>query len=166
LGKDLENDQLPRREYEKYGNLLDHNILNSLQTNTATHYGKVEVRFKKDKVLATWTPADSLDARCQPSLVSDPKACSYDRISTKAIFKENEPIDNLKEFKDIHVKQYIEIQYHGDLTIDCVESVSFPYDIRQGNHADARNLAQKCKEKGIAVYYIGEEGGKKSLIQF
>ena len=80
LGKDLDAEQLARHDYEKYGNLLDHNIVESMAHNTARQYGNVEVRFKKDKVIATWTAGDSLDRQYQPSLVSDPRSCSFDDL--------------------------------------------------------------------------------------
>lgn len=60
LSKDLDKGQLSRQEYEKYGSLLDHDILRSLKNNPARQYGNVEVRFKKDKVNATWTAINHL----------------------------------------------------------------------------------------------------------
>lgn len=83
IGTDLKNGQLARNEYEKYGNLLDHDILRSMsnKSDSAFRYGNVQVRFKKDKVLATFTPEDSLNTGYQPTLCSDPKACSYDDSS-------------------------------------------------------------------------------------
>lgn len=96
--RDLLTQQLARTEYEKYGNLLDHNILRSMQNNTARSYGNVEVRFKKDKVVATWTAGDSLGVRYQPSLVSDPKACSYDDFYNTPT-SSNIQTANLVEFK-------------------------------------------------------------------
>jgi hypothetical protein len=166
IGKDLAKDQLSRHEYEKYGNLLDHNILESLQHNSATQYGCVEVRFKKDKVIATWTPADSLCCRYQPTLVSDPRACSYDDMRAQATMQEGEQIANLEKFKDKHIHGYLELQYHGDLTLDCVESISFPYNLMNEAYGNAKKIAEKCKEKGIPVYYMDEDDGKRVLRKF
>lgn len=151
--QDLMVQQLERREYEKYGNLLDHNILRSMQNNTARGYGNVEVRFKKDKVVATWTAGDSLGVKYQPSLVSDPKACSYDDFYNTPT-SINIQTENLVEFKKKHISSYLELQYHGQLTIDCIESITYPYDILDGFHDKFLKVAKEFKKKGAFIYYI------------
>ena len=156
LGKDLVNDQLLRHEYEKYGNVLDHDIMSSMRHNTAKQYGNVEVRFKKDKVIATWTAGDSLSKDFQPSLVSDPKACSFDDLWNTPTSDTIQTHD-LAKFKRNHISNYIELQYHGDLTIDCVESLTYPYNIKDPTYSDFLKVAKKWKEKGVKIYYI--DGG-------
>lgn len=151
--RDLLTQQLARTEYEKYGNLLDHNILRSMQNNTARSYGNVEVRFKKDKVIATWTAGDSLGVRYQPSLVSDPKACSYDDFYNTPT-SSNIQTANLVEFKKKHISTYLELQYHGQLTVDCIESITYPYDILDGSHDNFLKVAKEFKKKGASIYYI------------
>lgn len=149
----LAKQQLARTEYEKYGNLLDHDILSSMQHNTATCYGNVEVRFKKDKVVATWTAGDSLGEIYQPSLVSDPKSCSFDNISRTPTTSKTQT-DNLAKFKDRHINTYLELQYHGQLTIDCIESITYPYDLKDGLHDTFLKTAQAFKKKGAKIHYI------------
>lgn len=151
--QDLLTQQLERTEYEKYGNLLDHNILRSMQNNTARSYGNVEVRFKKDKVVATWTAGDSLGVRYQPSLVSDPKACSYDDFYNTPTSR-NIQTTNLVEFKRQHISTYLELQYHGQLTVDCIESITYPYDILDGLHDKFLKIAKEFKKKGATIYYV------------
>lgn len=151
--RNLLTQQLARTEYEKYGNLLDHNILRSMQNNTARSYGNVEVRFKKDKVVATWTAGDSLGVRYQPSLVSDPKACSYDDFYNTPT-SSNIQTANLVEFKKKHISTYLELQYHGQLTVDCIESITYPYDILDGSHDNFLKVAKEFKKKGASIYYI------------
>ena len=151
--KDLAVQQLDRKEYEKYGNLLDHNILRSMQNNTARSYGNVEVRFKKDNVVATWTAGDSLGVRYQPSLVSDPKACSFDDFYNTPTSIDIQTT-NLVEFKKEHISSYLELQYHGQLTIDCIESITYPYDILDGSHDKILKIAKEFKKKGASIYYI------------
>lgn len=151
--RDLLTQQLARTEYEKYGNLLDHNILRSMQNNTARSYGNVEVRFKKDKVVATWTAGDSLGVRYQPSLVSDPKACSYDDFYNTPTSR-NIQTTNLVEFKRQHISTYLELQYHGQLTVDCIESITYPYDILDGLHDKFLKIAKEFKKKGATIYYV------------
>lgn len=142
-------DQLTRGEYEKYGNLLDHNIEKSLTSNTATQYGQVEVRFKKEKVIATWTAGDSLGLRWQPTLTTDPKACSFD--DARNVPLKGSQVKDLREFKRDYIARYLELQYHGKLTIDCVESVSFPYDLTQSRWS---SIADKWKKAGFTVYHL------------
>lgn len=158
LDKDLAKGQLARRDYEKYGNLLDHDKLSSITHNTATDYGNVEVRFKKNKVVATWTAGDSLSERFQPSLVSDPRSCSFDDLSiTPRNAKED--IADLNKFKRNHIVDYLELQFHGDLTIDCVESLTFPYDLKEPSRSKYLAIAERWKKKvGAKIYYVS--GGK------
>ncbi len=151
--RDLLTQQLARTEYDKYGNLLYHNILRSMRNNTARSYGNVEVRFKKDKVVATWTAGDSLGGIYQPSLVSDPKACSYDNFYNTPT-SSNIQTANLVEFKKKHISTYLELQYHGQLTVDCIESITYPYDILDGSHDIFLKVAQEFKKKGASIYYI------------
>lgn len=153
LGKDLANDQLARHDYEKYGNLLDHDILRSITHNTATGYGNVEVRFKKNKVIATWTAGDSLGCRYQPSLVCDPRSCSFDDLY-KTPDNGNVQTDDLVKFKHDHISSYLELQYHGDLTVDCVESLTYPYDLMESRYSKHLAIAKKWKAAGAKIYYI------------
>ena len=157
LDPDVAKSQLPRKEYEKYGNLLDHDIETSLKTNTATQYGRIEVRFKKSTVVATWTPADSLCEYYQPSLTSDPKACSFDDAYSVP-HDRKESIKDLRAFKNKYISSYLELQYHGDLTLDCVESVSFPYDLTETSRANLLQVARQWKARGVAVYYLTSSG--------
>ena len=157
ISKDLKNKQLERKQYEKYGNLLDHNVIESLRHNTARMYGNVEVRFKKDKVLATWTAGDSLCKRWQPSLCSDPKSCSFDD-SYKTPTTKNENIIDLSIFKEDHIYSYLELQFHGDLTIDCVDSLAFPYDLTNPRYTKEYSTALKWKKIGVKIYFITESG--------
>lgn len=159
--KDLLSGQLQRNEYEKYGNLLDHNIAESLKKNTATWYGAIEVRFKKDKVIATWTAADSLGGTYQPTLVSDPRSSSFD--SREAVPLKGAVINDLNDFKKKYINTYLELQYHGDLTPDCVESISFPYDLLSYMYSNDYKIALKWKAKGVKIFYINDEGNLKSL---
>ena len=114
---------------------------------------------------ATWTAGDSLGGEYQPSLVSDPRSCSFDDLSitpTKSSIK----VENFTDFRKQHISRYLELQYHGDLTVDCVESLAFPYDLK--NNADTRNIialpiAEKWKAKGVKVYYIDKNFQLKEL---
>lgn len=162
LNKDVAKSQLPRHDYEKYGNLLDHNIEESLYNNTATQYGRIEVRFKKSSVVATWTPQDSLGCRCQPSLTSDPKACSFDDMRNVP-HDTTESVKDLNKFKNNYIWSYLELQYHGELTLDCVESIAFPYDITEQSRAHLLQVARQWKARGVKVYFLTISDGLKQL---
>jgi len=148
--------QLERKEYEKYGHLLDHDIVQSMSHNTARQYGNVEVRFKKDKVVATWTAGDSLGQRYQPSLVSDPRSCSFDDL-IKTPTSKNTQTSSFVQFERTHISSYLELQYHGELTVDCVESITFPYNLHEASRSKMLTVANKWKAAGVKVYYV--DGG-------
>lgn len=153
IGDNLRADQLPRAEYEKYGSLLNKDKLISHRDNGARQYGNVEVRFKKDKVNPTWTAGDSLGEQFQPSLTSDPKSVSFDHIFKRRSPDEFTTFDpkDLRTFKQNHISGYLELQYHGELTAECVESLTFPYDLTASKYLD---VAKKWKAIGVRVFYI------------
>ena len=120
-------------DYERYGFLMDRDILAQAKSITAGQYWSygdgIQVRFKKDKVIATFTMDDSLDFhdKMRPSLCSDPKISSFmpdKKIATSSVNTKS-AIDATREL----TKYYIELQYHGKLTLDCVESVFIPKDV-------------------------------------
>lgn len=157
---ELVEKQLKRGEYEKYGNLLNHDILASLSNQwnqSAVQYGDIEVRFKKDKVIATWTAGDSLCEQWQPTLCSDPKACSFDDFYRTPKTR-NIDTKDLEAFRERYIEAYIELQYHGKLTTDCVESIAFPYDLYSAYYGKALLVAEKWKKTGVKVFYKSEKG--------
>ena len=147
--------QLNISQYEKYGNLLDHDKLREATThNRATQYGNVAVRFKKDKVTCTWTAGDSLSERYQPSLVTDPKAVSYDDMSESRLPVKGTQTNNMTKFRSDNISSYLELQFHGDVTVDCVESLTFPYDLTEKANSKYLGFAQKWKGIGAEIYYV------------
>lgn len=157
---ELVEKQLKRGEYEKYGSLLNHDILASLSNQwnqSAAQYGEIEVRFKKDKVIATWTAGDSLGEEWQPSLCSDPKACSFDDFYRTPKTR-NIDTKDLEAFRERYAELYVELQYHGQLTTDCVESIAFPYDLHSPYAGNALLVAEKWKKTGVKVFYKSEKG--------
>lgn len=155
--------QLKRREYEKYGNLLNPDILASLEDNKADSYGEVLVRFKRSMVIATFTPCDSLHAGYQPTLVTDPKACSFDSCSLGRLPVNFQGSPSFDELFNKCIRSYCELQYHGDLTPDCVESIAFPYDLNDAKYATEKKVALKWKAIGVTIYYRTGNWGNYSL---
>lgn len=155
LGSTEKANQLNISQYEKYGNLLDHDKLREATTyNRAMQYGNVAVRFKKDKVTCTWTAGDSLSERYQPSLVTDPKAVSYDDMYESKLPVKGTQTNDMTKFRSDNIISYLELQFHGDVTIDCVESLTFPYDLTERAKSKYLGFAKKWKSIGAEVYYI------------
>lgn len=155
LGSTDKSNQLKINQYEKYGNLLDHDKLREGTThNRATQYGNVAVRFKKDKVTCAWTAGDSLGETYQPSLVTDPKAVSYDDMSEWRLPVKGTQTDDMTKFRDEKISSYLELQFHGNVTIDCVESLTFPYDLASPDKSTYLGYAKKWKSIGVEVYYV------------
>ena len=144
--------QLEREEYEKYGHLLDRDKYESYRNNL-TQYGDVQVRFKKDKVSCTWTFGDSLlatDHYLQPSLVTDPRVESFDLIGPSGERIKKETSHLWRWQREAHTC-YIELQYHGQLTIDMVESMTF---FRMPDCYISAELIDKLLGKGIELWYL------------
>lgn len=144
--------QLQRYEYEKYGHLLDNNKYDSIKNNL-TWYGNTQVRFKKNKVLCTWTFNDSLHTNgeyFQPSLTTDPKVESFDKMYHKNPLEEDK-WDSLYRWQRNMGTSYVELQYHGKVTIDMVESITF-----QSNPEEwiEKSLIKKFQDKGIELWYL------------
>lgn len=83
-------------------------------------YRNVAVRFKKDKVTSTWTAGDSLSERYQPILVTDPKAVSYDDMYDCKLSEKGTQTNDMTKFRRDNICSYLELRFHGDVTVDCV----------------------------------------------
>lgn len=128
FGTDINN--TAKNEYEKYGFLMDKDILKQAKSDIASQYWSfgdgIQIRFKKDKVITTFTMEDSLNSGLNPSLTTDPfptSASSINRIVT------GKPLTSAIEATRNWARSYIELQYHGDLTPDCIESIFIPDDV-------------------------------------
>ena len=58
------------------------------------------------------------------------------------------------KFKRDHISSYLELQFHGDLTVDCVESLTYPYDLMESRYSKHLAIAKKWKAAGAKIYYI------------
>lgn len=145
-------------EYEKYGFLMDKDILRQAHSGIADQYWSsgngIQVRFKKDKVVATFTTSDSLGSGLHPSLTTDPKISSINRWNDGLLHKKVDHTDIIKCTRT-YAASYIELQYHGMLTLDCIESIYIPDTVLlKLNSATFRVML----EQNITVY--SEVGGK------
>ena len=120
----------PLKGYEKYGFLMDKDILKQANSGIAGQYWRygdgIQIRFKKDRVIATFTMEDSLHSGLNPSLTTDPQPSSFGDM--RIIGSSTSPTSAIQCTRD-WASSYIELQYHGDLTLDCIESIYIPEDV-------------------------------------
>ena len=163
-------------EYEKYGFLGSKNPKDDFKDdeNFTGDYGDSIVRFKKRNLMyrATFTIGDSLfncindDVRSSP--VINPQIASIQRGHVNEVIYGLNVVENVnaeKSYLDIQAltrQKYIELQYHGNLTIDDVESVTFNKKTTNVNNPEVRKIIAMLKERGIKCYLVDS---KKEVIQ-
>lgn len=154
---------LKAADFERYGYL----VTSDVTQHNASGYGDVTIRFKKSNLIdrTTYTIDDSLG----PGLSDDLIAGSVKRGSLTGIFYPH----NASEAKNLYAQfkaaeaytssprewariiergsAYLELQYHGSLTIGDVSSMNF----KMARPSDA--LLSELKRRGIAVYYQGNK---------
>ncbi|WP_407441877.1 hypothetical protein [Fibrobacter sp.] len=60
----------------------------------------------------------------------------------------------MMDFRDHNINSYLEQQYHGNVTVDCVESLTFPYDLTDKAKASMLEVAKKWQKTGAEVYCL------------
>ena len=151
-------DKLEPRDFEKYGYLGSSDLKKDFEGNYASQYGDIVVRFKKENLVdrTTITVGDSLGANLIGVPVTKPSALAFPahklereiRASIRTggnafveIFEENDITDVnqiIEDFNDI----YFELQYHGDLEISDIASITTEYEL------DA-SIVGRLKDLGI-----------------
>ena len=130
FGSDIAN--MNGRDYEKYGFLMSRDILKQAHSGIADGYWQdkyhhdsrrgVQIRFKSEKVIATYTMQDSLNSNLAPALLTDPQITTHYYSEWYRILGGDLRTDATEATRK-YASSYIELQYHGDLTLDCIESV-------------------------------------------
>ena len=142
--------------YEKYGFLMDKDILKQAQSGTAGQYWSygdgIQIRFKKNKVVATFTMEDSLGSGLHPSLTSDPRPSSFD---SNNVLNKSADTSSAIDCTSKWACSYIELQYHGKLTLDCIESIFIPKDVIPNISTKAITL---MKQVGCPIYTTDDKG--------
>ena len=145
-------------EFEKYGFLMDKNMYKQATSGIADQYWRygdgVQVRFKKDMVKTTFTIGDSLGAGLTPSYTSDPKVVSSRNAHINRVLALTETKSAAEATRSLGTS-YIELQYHGNLTPDMVESVFIPAPTAKKLSAEA---IQKMRDSGAALYTHDAKG--------
>lgn len=153
------------RDYEKYGFLMDKDMLKQARSGIADQYWShrdgIQIRFKKDKVNPTFTLMDSLGSGLAPSLVRDPKLTSAYEWYIKRVLKMTDFKDVVDATRSIS-SSYIELQYHGDLTLDMVESIYIPWRVKEKIPA---TTIDKMRATGAKIFSAILEDGKEKLVE-
>ena len=150
-------DKMAPKEFEKYGFLMDKDIVAQSHSGIADNYWNyrdgVQIRFKRDRVVATFTTCDSLGSGLKPSLITDPQTSSFSSIDRilRASTKPTSTIEATRKY----ASSYIELQYHGDLTLDCIESIFIPEEVLPKLSSKVMELMRKT---GATLY--SEKSGK------
>lgn len=144
--------EMKNPDFEKYGFLMDRDMYKQATSGIADQYWRygdgVQVRFKKDRVKTTFTIGDSLGAGLVPSYTSDPKVTSSKLWSINRVLALTETKSAAAATRSLGAS-YIELQYHGMLTPDMVESVFIPAPTAKKLSAEA---IQKMRDSGAALY--------------
>lgn len=145
-------------EFEKYGFLMDKDMYKQATSGIADQYWRygdgVQVRFKKDMVKTTFTIGDSLGAGLTPSYTRDPKVVSSRNAHINRVLALTETKSAAEATRSLGTS-YIELQYHGNLTPDMVESVFIPAPTAKKLSAEA---IQKMRDSGAALYTHDAKG--------
>ena len=154
-------------EFEKYGYLGSKDFVADYKSSATGQYGKTIVKFNKDRLKdrVTYTVDDSLGNALYNEVVGGKigDECSISGVplfntdDLLEYFKEGDwqDIDNADELAQIIGCRYWEIQFHGSLTIDDVESVCFTKTDRD---KATDKIIQQLKDHGVKVYEIRGRG--------
>ncbi|MDR2814353.1 MAG: hypothetical protein LBB79_06840 [Prevotellaceae bacterium] len=153
---------------------MDKDILKSYINGTgASCYGEMQVRFKKDKVVATFTMEDSLNSHLIASLTTDPKFSSFG--SEDKLFKEISKGNAIQkasavDFTKKYASVYIELQYHGKLGVDAIESIFIPannlhlVDMKVLNKFMGKFKVYTEKNEKLKEVLLTDENGKLKIL--
>lgn len=150
-------------EFEKYGYLGSNDLIADYKSSATGQYGRTIVKFNKDRLndRVTYTVGDSLGNALYNDVIGGKigDKCSVSGVpvfSTDDLldyFKESDLdlIDNADELAQIMGCRYWELQFHGKLTIDDVDSVCFTKTDRD---LVTDEMIDQLKDRGVKCYEI------------
>ena len=148
-------------EFEKYGYLGSMDFKVDAKTSATSQYGRTIVKFKKDELKdrVTYTVDDSLGNALYNEVVGGKigDECSISGVpifntdDLLEYFKESDwdDIDNADELAQLMGCRYWEIQFHGKLTIDDVDSICYT-----GRDNPTDEILQQLKDHNVKVYKL------------
>jgi phage protein len=155
---------------EKYGYLSSKDFLEDIEFFSkrygTSQYGDIIISFNKDKIKdrITYTLDDSLLAGATKAVVSgdfkDNLSLGIDKYNLKKYYEVlkdfSESDDAISLTKEIKKEngffRYIELQYHGDITLDDVNEICFSKDLPK------EDIIKILKDKNIKLFRL--EDGK------
>lgn len=155
---------------EKYGYLSSKDFLRDIEFFSKRHgtsqYGSIIIKFNKEKIKgrATYTLDDSLLAGATKAVVAgdfkDNLSLGIDKYNLKKYYgvlknlsESDDAISLTKEIKKENgFFRYVELQYHGDITLDDVNEICFTKDLPE------EDIIKILKDKNIKLFRL--EGGK------
>ena len=159
FGDDAKN--MAADEFEKYGYLGSMDFKVDAKTSQTGQYGRTIVKFKKDELKdrVTYTVDDSLGNAIHGEVIGGKigDECSISGVplfntdDLLEYFKESDwaDIDNADEIAQLMGCRYWEIQFHGKLTIDDVDSICY-----MGRDKPTAEILEQLKEHGVKVYKL------------
>ena len=155
---------------EKYGYLSSKDFLRDIEFFSKRHgtsqYGDIIINFNKDKIKdrITYTLDDSLLAGATKAVVAGDfnknLSLGIDKYNLKKYYgvlknlsESDDAISLTKEIKKENgFFRYVELQYHGDITLDDVNEICFTKDLPE------EDIIKILKDKNIKLFRL--EGGK------
>lgn len=145
--------------FEKYGFLTEKDKSITFLNGDADDYGNIIIQFKKENLFnrTTYTVGDSLNNISNKSLilagkVSEPSVCAVplDKFTNNIIQASkdfnNNLINNISKFCEKSMVDYIELQYHGELTLNDIEAVYYQDSIDENLKSGLEKLGIKAKK--------------------
>lgn len=145
-------------EFEKYGYLAPRDKIAAMSAS-ADWYGDVVFRFKRDAIMdrTTFKTADTLNSWGNGAYAGSLKTGSIaglsdlERGTVARVRAAERYIHNPDRWVDaVNYGEYFELQYHGHLSINDVESVTFSDTLP----ANFDRILGKLKKKGVKVYQV------------
>lgn len=173
FGSPATSEREQRYDFEKYGFLANKDIVSSISySDRAKQYGDCCFTFKNEncKGRTTYTIGDSLGTDyLAPNLVGDtfnPNCCvsSYTSKDMNVDIEELKKCKKVSEFTEKFHVGYVEIQYHGDFTLDDVKDLRIPGKYYRDSPGSVTNIVKSLNERNIPVYT--NIGGEDKQLQY
>ena len=153
------------KDFEKYGYLGTKGFIND--ASAADQYGDCIVHFKKDmlKNRVTYTIGDSLGYACDEEIIAgnadNPRSNGIYIEDLRYIFDSLSSNNlTLPNFLEKCASSYFELQYHGELTTDCISEVCFTEGL------PSKEVVDILKSKNIKVFIMeGVKANAKKIIR-
>lgn len=167
--------KLKPKDFEKYGYLVSKDPQSEIGSHLIVErFGDVIVTFKKENLSnrTTFTLGDSLrkseDIVATP--INDPSLAAHDEFDLQILGdRANDEIRKLnRQFNakghepskvmNNYGKEYVELQYHGEVGPNDIESVTYSRKLMEEVHGKeyVGKLKERLKELGIKINEVGE----------